>query len=243
MFTADEGTSEDAPVIKTAVGGMAAGLYDVFVYFWCDSGADWRVQAGLAADDLKLFRVRGAQHAQYDEFTSPVVIDEVGRGLYRAYLGRADLADGQSLLVFVDDATGSNASRVWYDGIGYSPVPAFEQWQIQHFGNTTVTEAARGADPDGDGQNNKSESQWGTDPLSSSSHLGAEVANQDGHIAVTWTSAPGVEYVIEYSSDLSSDWQVLTTLAGDPPPAQTTTYEDLVSSDVPRRFYRVRLAQ
>ena len=242
VFTADEAGGENAPMLKTVLTGVEPGLHDVFAYFWCDSGGDWRLQAGLANNALKIYRVRGTQHAQEGEFASAVEIDDAGRGLYRAYLGRVEVTSGGNLEVFIDDHSGSDGSRIWYDGIGYAPVPAFEQWQIANFGNSTVAEAARSADPDGDGQNNESESQWGTDPLSTSSYLGASVANPEGHIAVTWTSAPGVDYVIEYSSNLNTDWQVLTTKTGDPAPAQTTTYEDFVPPNVPRRFYRVRLA-
>lgn len=243
VFTADEVAAENAPPIKTTVPGMRKGMYDVFVYFWCDSAADWRIQAGLATSNLNLFRTRGAQHAQYEESSGPLTISEVGRGLYRAYVGRADLAENASLEVVVDDHTGSSGSRVCYDGIGYVPVPSFEQWQIAHFGNFTVSAADPTADPDGDGLSNESEFQWGSDPQNVASRFGASAfrSGGSGAVTVTWTSVPGEIYVIEYNSDLKGGWQTLATKTGDPSPATTTSFDDPISADVPRRFYRVRI--
>jgi hypothetical protein len=122
VFSADEIAAEDAPVIKTSVTDLDDGTYDVFAFFWSDINQDWQVQAGLAPDDLMLFRLRSSQQAEADQFEVVPLIDESGRSLYRAYLGRTDLSASQSIDVFIDDSTGSGTRSVWYDGIGYARV-------------------------------------------------------------------------------------------------------------------------
>jgi hypothetical protein len=122
VFTADELGTETVPTLKTSATGMDAGTYDVFAFFWTDVNQDWQIQAGLEADELMLFRMRGSQQATEDGFATSVVLDEGPRSLYRAYLGRVGISAGQSIDVFVDDSTGSGATSVWYDGIGYARV-------------------------------------------------------------------------------------------------------------------------
>jgi hypothetical protein len=124
VFTADELGTEAVPTLKTSATGMGAGTYDVFAFFWTDVNQDWQIQAGLEADELMLFRMRGSQQATEDGFATSVVLDEGPRSLYRAYLGRVGISAGQSIDVFVDDSTGSGATSVWYDGIGYARIEA-----------------------------------------------------------------------------------------------------------------------
>lgn len=124
VLTADEAGAENAPLLRTSVAGLAAGAYDVAVCFWVDP-ADWRVAAGLSAQDLMVFRRRGAQSVEPSAFRATVRTREDNRVLVQAHLGRVDLAPGAALDVFVDDADGSGAAdRVWYDGIAVTPVVA-----------------------------------------------------------------------------------------------------------------------
>ncbi|TWT87489.1 hypothetical protein Mal64_30280 [Pseudobythopirellula maris] len=122
VFTADELANENAPMIKTTSEGVDAGAYDVFAYFWVEESTDWRVSAGLTPDNLAVYRIRGAQHASVDEFDGTVVVDEGNRSLYKAYLGRVELSDGESVVAYIDDYSAFGSGRVWYDGLGYAPV-------------------------------------------------------------------------------------------------------------------------
>jgi hypothetical protein len=122
VFTADESASENPPIIKTTVFDLTAGTYDVFAYFWADASSDWQIRAGLLEDDLMKIRDRGAQGVAANSFENLVLVQEGSRQLMQAYLGRKSVDDGESLSVFVDDSSGSNLQRVWYDGIGYAPV-------------------------------------------------------------------------------------------------------------------------
>ena len=125
VLTANESGLEDAPQLKTTIGGLADGTYDIFAYFWSDNDEDWRLTAGLDESNLINFRMYGSQHAGEDQF---LTIDTVTANsndvlLYRAYLGRVDLAGGADVDVFIDDwSAGDAAYRTWYDGVGYALV-------------------------------------------------------------------------------------------------------------------------
>jgi hypothetical protein len=107
------------------------GTYDVWANFWAEPSADWRIRAGLAADDMQVFRQKACEQVDGAEFeTAPVLTDE-NTVLYQAYLGRVQLAAGGALQVMVDDfavQTGTpntrigNSARTWYDGISYAAV-------------------------------------------------------------------------------------------------------------------------
>ena len=125
VFTADESSSESVPRIKTSTEGLDEGVYDVFAYFWVDSENEWRIAAGLSESELPVFRIQGSQHAEADLFDSEVLTSEENRDLYQAFLGRVDLAQGESIEVLIDDYSTSGNGRVWYDGIGYALVTEF----------------------------------------------------------------------------------------------------------------------
>lgn len=112
---------EDAPALKTTITGLAAGSYDVFVYFLSPPVvADWRIAAGFAADDLLNCRRASSQQAEVSQFEGAVEVlwTENGTALYRGYVGRKTITAGDDLVVFIDDAP----SSVAYDGIGVAPV-------------------------------------------------------------------------------------------------------------------------
>jgi hypothetical protein len=124
---------ENAPMLKTTLTGLADGLYDVFAFFWANPGQDWRLQAGLAANDLSLFRDNGAQQADAAQFDSadPAIVLAAASdsALYRAYVGRQEVVGGAVIDVYIDDLVASTgfggtagANRTWYDGLGYALV-------------------------------------------------------------------------------------------------------------------------
>jgi hypothetical protein len=126
VLTSNEAASENAPTIRTTATGLPAGVYDVFAYFWSDNDEDWRLLAGLEQNNLTDFRRFGSQFAEASQFASIEIVSANLNDLllYRAYLGRANVAAGGSLNVFVDDwqTLNGSASRTWYDGIGYARV-------------------------------------------------------------------------------------------------------------------------
>jgi hypothetical protein len=105
---------------KASVGGLGAGTYDVFAFFWADAKSEQAIHAGLRDDRMVLLRRRFCQAAEASQFAKPVSLNDGGRALYRAYLGRVSLRDGQKLDVAVDDP-GTGGQRM-FAGIGYAPV-------------------------------------------------------------------------------------------------------------------------
>ncbi len=69
---------------------------------------------------------------------------------------------------------------------------AFQNWLIQYFGCTDCPQAEATADPDGDGQDNMSEFQAGTDPTNGASVLRiTSITRDSSNIRITWTTAGG----------------------------------------------------
>lgn len=126
VFSADEVSAEDAPLLRTTVADVAAGTYDVWAYFWSDVGEAWQLQAGLSATTLALIEKQGAEHVALAELLGADAA-EANAGdlqLYKVYLGRSGVGADGLLSVYVDDGLGTNGtSRTWYDGVGYALVP------------------------------------------------------------------------------------------------------------------------
>jgi hypothetical protein len=112
--------AQDGSPGKASVGGLGPGTYDVFAFFWADAKSDQAIHAGLGDDRMVLLRRRFCQQAEASQFGKPVSLRDGERALYRGYLGRASLRDGQTLDVVVDDP-GTGGQRM-FAGIGYAPV-------------------------------------------------------------------------------------------------------------------------
>jgi hypothetical protein len=124
-LVSSDAAPENAPMLRTSVAGVAEGLWDVFAFFWSRPGEDWRIKAGFSASDMLVFRRHSSQQAETNAFIASVqcVVEDVA--LYRAYVGRMQLAAGSTITVFVDDfdgSTSSGAQRTAYHGIGVAPV-------------------------------------------------------------------------------------------------------------------------
>jgi hypothetical protein len=130
VLASAEAGGEDAPAIKTKVS-VAAGTYDVWADFWGDPAGDWRIRAGLTANDLQVFRQKSGEQVDGTEYGAAPTLTAGTAALYQAYLGRVQVTAGGSLEAVVDDfaiETGTadtrvgNSARTWYDGISYAPV-------------------------------------------------------------------------------------------------------------------------
>jgi hypothetical protein len=147
LFTSNERSpyNEDAPVLRTSVEPDDPGLYDVWVTFWSPSRHpdEWRLQASLDYNrdgdytDEQLIALErfGSQGSALSDFVSIEKVEESGgRRLYRGYLGRLAIELGDSIDVFIDDLSNTDAVsipgvnfpatswRTWYDGIGFALV-------------------------------------------------------------------------------------------------------------------------
>ena len=119
-------------------------------------------------------------------------------------------------------------------------------WQQQYFGCTACPEAAEGADPDGDGQNNLAEFLAGTVPTNSASAFRiTAVACENNNLRVTWAMGSDKTNTLQvttgtgdgsYSTNSFSDIFTVTNTVG-----TRTNYLDVGAATFPSRFYRVRL--
>ncbi len=114
-------------------------------------------------------------------------------------------------------------------------------WELRHFGASGVDPEA---DPDGDGQTNFQEFWLGTvpvDPANRFAITAAGLVDNGGRPdwRLSFPTAVGPDYQVEFSDDLAT-WQPLGTMeAGDGAPRSVTDPD--APAVHPRRFYRVRI--
>jgi hypothetical protein len=123
---------ENAPAIKTQINLPDGGTYDVWINFWGVPAiaADWRITAGLSADNMQMFRSMACKQVDSNDYTTaPLLSCANNSSLYQAYLGRVDGV--RSFNVFLDDSAykvgtttplAGDVNRTWYDGVSYASV-------------------------------------------------------------------------------------------------------------------------
>ena len=89
-------------MLRTRATGLAAGRYDVFVWFWSNPNEDWRIRAGLAPNELRTFRKQSSETAIAADATTPLVLTGSTVRLYKLYLGRVNVPPNGTLDVFGD---------------------------------------------------------------------------------------------------------------------------------------------
>ena len=132
VLTSSEIEGENAPVLKTQLTVSMTGTYDVWVNFWANPTADWRIKAGLSRDGMQVFRQMACKQVESGDYNSPII--RTGDGytfLYQAYLGRIVVPADDAFDVFVDDEavrTGTSGTlqgdvaRTWYDGVSFARI-------------------------------------------------------------------------------------------------------------------------
>ncbi len=103
--------------------------------------------------------------------------------------------------------------------------------------------AGSGPDTDRDGQGDRLEIIAGTDSRSPASvfKITSTTRNAAGEMMLTWPSAAGRSYRVEYRDSFSSGgWQALTTL---PSGGAQTSFTDPASAGLAARYYRVVIVQ
>jgi BNR repeat-containing family member len=139
VFASADTSAENAPALKTTVTLPAARTCDVWINFWGNPGADWRIVAGLSTKDMQLFRQMACKEVETgDHDTTIILTNAAGYFLYQAYLGRVT---NSTLEVFVDDnaiqtgTTGTlvgDTARTWYDGVSYAKINPFQIASVTH---------------------------------------------------------------------------------------------------------------
>jgi hypothetical protein len=122
-------TGENCPTLKTTISVPQDGTYDVWVNFWGDTTADWRVKAGFSSTTMQIFRQMACKQVTEGSHSTKLVLSgEQNSFLYQGYVGRVKVAGSKNIDVFIDDEpykTGTttltgNTVRTWYDGISYA---------------------------------------------------------------------------------------------------------------------------
>jgi hypothetical protein len=115
---------------------------------------------------------------------------------------------------------------------------AFEK---AYFGDLTHNGSV---DSDGDGVSDWMESKMGTDPMNPASRFYSHVAMSlsTGQTTITWESAPGRSYRVQYKDDLSqTNWNDLgrgVTVNG-----SSAACWDTTAGTSNQRFYRITLVE
>ena len=125
VWAAPASGTDGTNVLKTQLADLKNGTYELFVYFWGKTGEDTRVAAGLSAETMLSFRQVHCQIAEPSQFLADQNVSITGDAntLYRAYVGRVRIKDGESVSVFVrGDNASAGESQTLYDGIGYARV-------------------------------------------------------------------------------------------------------------------------
>jgi Secretion system C-terminal sorting domain len=132
VLTSAEIGGENAPMLRTRMVVPAQGVYEVWVNFWGDPSADWRIRAGLSSGGMHLFRSMACKQVEPGAHESSLMLSGIENSyLYQAYLGRVTVAADDTVDVYVDDdaiqvgTTGTligNTARTWYDGLSYARV-------------------------------------------------------------------------------------------------------------------------
>jgi hypothetical protein len=153
-----------------------------------------------------------------------------------------------SYSVIVSNSAGTATSAYATLGLTVTLTP-FETWQFQYFGCTNCSQALATVDPDGDGLNNEAEFLAGTNPTNSLSTLRiTSEAPQGDNIVITWKTAGGRTNRVQaapgdpgYDTNNFADISGPIIITGGDD--VTTNYTDAGgATNVPSRFYRVRLA-
>jgi len=123
VYVANPGN--DAHRLVTETPELTGGTYDLFAFFWGNTSQPWRLAAGLSPETVLTFRALGAQAAEAEQFApgQQLALRGPTTRLYRAYLGRVRVDDGESVAVYIDDdPRGVERAQTWYDGLGYARV-------------------------------------------------------------------------------------------------------------------------
>lgn len=124
VFSARESEGDGAPMLKTQIADLDRGTYDLFAFFWGNADEDWLLKAGLSPEGTLSFRRMACQAAEPDQFhpDQTVAVADDAFSLYRSYVGRIRVKDGDTVTVYLDDDSSARQRPTRYDGIGYGRV-------------------------------------------------------------------------------------------------------------------------
>jgi hypothetical protein len=189
--------------------------------------------AGLGGADIQWKLVSGTLSSINSSglATAGLVYTNEVAAIWAGYLGGSN-----TISLVVVDSDQDNYGSYANDGLP-------DWWQIAHFGFSN-TNAAPGADPDHDGQNNLMEFIAGTDPTSASSVFTLLITNVAGQITHKNLSfgpcLPGRDYTVEFCTNLASGAFAVLTGGAETDNGSERTVTDLNANQL-QKFYRVKI--
>lgn len=133
ILSSADSNVEHATNLMTQVILPGPGTYDLWINFWGNPAADWRIQAGLTVTNMQVYRSEKCEQVQPLTQDTALVLTNTSPAsnyLYQAYVGRVVITNNPTVNVLVGDwpyQTGTNilvasSCRTWYDGISYAKV-------------------------------------------------------------------------------------------------------------------------
>jgi hypothetical protein len=133
ILSSADSNVEHAINLITQVTLPGPGTYDLWVNFWGNPAADWRIQAGLTATNMQVYRSDKCEQVQPWTQDTILVLTNTSPAsnyLYQAYVGRVVVTNNFTINALVGDwpyQTGTNVlvastCRTWYDGVSYARV-------------------------------------------------------------------------------------------------------------------------
>ncbi len=151
IISSADANVEHATNLMTQVTLPGPGTYDLWVDFWgtATTNADWRIQAGLNANSLQVYRSEKCEQVQpWTQDTALVLTNSniPTNYLYQAYVGRVAVSTNLTASVLVGDwpyVTGNtnlvgNTCRTWYDGVSYARVEPFQVQSVSSSGPSAI---------------------------------------------------------------------------------------------------------
>ena len=149
VISSADSVAEKATNLMTQVTVPGPGTYDLWVNFWGNPAADWRIQAGLTPGNMQVYRSEKCEQVQpWTQDTTLVLTNTspANNYLYQAYVGRVVVTNNYTISVFVDDwpyVTGNtnlvgNTCRTWYDGVSYARVEPFQIKNVYFSGPSAI---------------------------------------------------------------------------------------------------------
>jgi hypothetical protein len=151
VISSADSVAETPTNIMTQVTVPGVGTYDLWVNFWGNPAADWRIQAGLTPGNMQIYRSEKCEQVQSWTQDASIVLTNTtpaNNYLYQAYVGRMVISNNFNIKVYVggyDIATGltgtaaGNTCRTWYDGVSYAKVSPLQIQKVYHSGPSAIT--------------------------------------------------------------------------------------------------------
>jgi hypothetical protein len=97
VLASAESGGENAPTLRTRVDVPQSGTFDVWVNFWGNPGADWRIKAGLSENRMQIFRQMACKQVDSGAHSNAITRNSGSYFLYQAYVGRVTRSAGGTI--------------------------------------------------------------------------------------------------------------------------------------------------